>query len=140
MPDQLDAMDALRVLQQSGIGMAMVHDEYGHLDGIVTPADLLTAMAGSFASHQDEGDEPTMVEREDGSLLVSGAMSADALAERLGIDLPRPARIRHRGGLCAVGAQEPAGGGRILRGPGLALRGRRHGRPPDRQAAGEQSE
>lgn len=88
VPDQLDAMDALRILQTSGLGMAMVHDEYGHLDGIVTPADLLTAMAGTFASHQDEGDEPDLVERDDGSLLVAGAMSADALAERLGIDLP----------------------------------------------------
>jgi putative hemolysin len=88
VPDQLDAMDALRILQTSGLGMAMVHDEYGHLDGIVTPADLLAAMAGSFASHQDEGDAPDVVEREDGSLLVSGGMSADDLAERLGIELP----------------------------------------------------
>ncbi|MGV3554674.1 MAG: hemolysin family protein [Croceibacterium sp.] len=88
VPDQLDAIDALRILQSSGLGMAMVHDEYGHLDGIVTPADLLAAMAGSFASHQDEGDEPDVVERADGSLLVSGSMSADSLAERLGIDLP----------------------------------------------------
>ena len=88
VPDQLDAMDALRILQSSGLGMAMVHDEYGHLDGIVTPADLLTAMAGSFASHRDEGDVPDVAEREDGSLLVSGAMSADAMAERLGIELP----------------------------------------------------
>jgi putative hemolysin len=88
VPDQLDAMDALRILQSSGIGMAMVHDEYGHLDGIVTLADLLAAMAGTFASHQDPGDEPELVEREDGSLLISGAMSADALAERLGLDLP----------------------------------------------------
>ncbi|GAA0265383.1 hemolysin family protein [Alteraurantiacibacter aestuarii] len=88
VPDQLDAMDALRVLQQSGVGMAMVHDEYGHLDGIVTPADLLTAIAGSFASHQDEGDEPMVVERDDGTLLVSGNMPADALAEKLAIDLP----------------------------------------------------
>jgi putative hemolysin len=88
VPDQLDAIDALRILQTSGLGMAMVHDEYGHLDGIVTPADLLKAMAGSFASHQDEGDEPDVVERADGSLLVSGGMSADSLAERLGIDLP----------------------------------------------------
>ena len=87
VPDQLDAMDALRVLQQSGVGMALVHDEYGHLDGIVTPADILTAMAGNFASHQDEGDEPDLVEREDGSLLIAGAMTADALAERLGLDL-----------------------------------------------------
>jgi putative hemolysin len=88
VPDQLDAIDALRILQSSGLGMAMVHDEYGHLDGIVTPADLLAAMAGSFASHQDEGDEPDVVERADGSLLVSGSMSADSLAERVGIDLP----------------------------------------------------
>ncbi len=88
VPDQLDAMDALRVLQQSGVGMAMVHDEYGHLDGIVTPADLLEAIAGSFASHHDEGDAPMLVERADGSFLVSGAMPADALAEHLGIELP----------------------------------------------------
>ena len=90
VPDQLDAMDALRLLQQSGTGMAMVHDEYGHLDGIITPADLLKAIAGSFASHQDEGDEPDIVERSDGSLLVSGAMAADALAEKLSLDLPEP--------------------------------------------------
>jgi putative hemolysin len=88
VPDQLDAMDALRILQSSGLGMAMVHDEYGHLDGIVTAADLLTAMAGQFASHQDEGDEPELVERDDGTLLIAGAMTADALTERLGLDLP----------------------------------------------------
>ena len=88
VPDQLDAMDALRVLQQSGAGMAMVHDEYGHLEGIITPADLLKAIAGSFASHQDEGDEPECIVRPDGSLLIAGGMSADALAERLSLDLP----------------------------------------------------
>ena len=86
VPDQLDAMDALRMLQQSGTAMAMVHDEYGHLEGIVTPADLLAAIAGKFASHLDEGDEPLLVERDDGSLLVSGAIPADALAERLGLE------------------------------------------------------
>ena len=86
VPDQLDAMDALRMLQHSGVAMAMVHDEYGHLEGIVTPADLLAAIAGTFVSHQDEGDEPMLVERDDGSLLVSGAIPADALAERLGLE------------------------------------------------------
>jgi putative hemolysin len=85
VPDQLDAMDALRSLQQSDVAMAMVHDEYGQFEGIITTADLLAAIVGSFASHLDEGDEPALVEREDGSLLVAGAMSADALAERLGI-------------------------------------------------------
>jgi putative hemolysin len=88
VPDQLDAFDALRMLQRSGIGMAMVHDEYGHLDGIVTPADLLAAIVGGFVSHLDEGDEPMVVERDDGSLLVAGAMAAEAFAERLALDLP----------------------------------------------------
>jgi putative hemolysin len=88
IPDQLDAMDALRILQQSGISMALVHDEYGHLEGIVTPADLLSAIVGNFVSHQDDGEGPMVIEREDGSLLISGALPADALSRRLGLDLP----------------------------------------------------
>ena len=86
VPDQLDAVDALRVLQQADVPMAMVHDEYGHLDGIVTPVDLLTALVGNFTSDQEHGEAPGMVEREDGSLLVSGGLPADALADRIGID------------------------------------------------------
>lgn len=88
IPDQLDAMDALRILQQSGVSMALVNDEYGHLEGIVTPADLLSAIVGNFVSHQDDGEGPMMIEREDGSLLISGALPADALGRRLGLDLP----------------------------------------------------
>ncbi len=88
VPDQLDAMDALRILQGSEVSMAIVHDEYGHLEGVVTPADLLAAIVGNFASHQDAGDQPMVVVREDGSLLVSGALPADAMAARLHIELP----------------------------------------------------
>ncbi len=86
VPDQLDAMDALRVLQSSEVAMALVHDEYGHFEGLVTPVDLLTAIVGTFVSDQEEGDLPQVVEREDGSLLVAGSLSADALADRLGLD------------------------------------------------------
>ena len=88
VPDQLDAMDALRLLQQTGVAMALVHDEYGHLEGVVTPADLLSAIVGNFASHQDEGDEPLLTLREDGSLLMAGALPVDALIDRLGLELP----------------------------------------------------
>ncbi len=86
VPDQLDAMDALRVLQSADIAMAVVHDEYGHFEGIVTPVDVLTAIAGNFASDSDQGDAPQIVERADGSLLVSGSLSADILADRLDIE------------------------------------------------------
>lgn len=88
VPDQLDAMDALRILQSADVAMAMVHDEYGQLEGVVTPADLLAAIVGDFASYQDEGADPMIVTRENGSLLVSGALPADALASRLGFILP----------------------------------------------------
>jgi putative hemolysin len=87
IPDQLDAMDALRKLQTAEVAMAVVHDEYGHLEGLVTPSDVLAALAGTFVAHQDEGDEPMVVERHDGSLLVSGGMPADALADRLDMTL-----------------------------------------------------
>lgn len=90
VPDQLDAVDALRVLQQADVPMAMVHDEYGHLDGIVTPVDLLTALVGTFSSDQEHGDAPGVVEREDGTMLVSGSLPADALSDRIGIDYEQP--------------------------------------------------
>ncbi len=88
VPDQVDAMDALAALRSAEVPIALVHDEYGHFEGIVTPADLLAAIAGDFVSDQDEGDEPALVERADGSLLISGWMPADALADRLGLTLP----------------------------------------------------
>ena len=86
VPDQMDAMDALAVLREAEVPMAFVHDEYGHFDGLITPADLLSALAGSFASNADT--DPPLVEREDGSWLVSGSLSADALPDQLGIPLP----------------------------------------------------
>ena len=88
VPDQIDAIDALRILQSSGVGMALVHDEYGGLQGIVTPADLLSALVGDFVSHRDEGEEPMIAEGEDGALTLAGSLPADALAQRLDIDLP----------------------------------------------------
>ncbi len=87
VPDQVDAMDALEVLRRSDVPMVMVHDEYGHFEGIVTPADLLSAIAGHFASDRDATDEPDLVERDDGSLLVSGQMPIDQLADRIDITL-----------------------------------------------------
>ena len=87
IPDLMDAMDALVVLRSADVPLALVHDEYGHFDGIVTPGSILAALAGAFA-HDVEEDEPPLVEREDGSWLVSGAASADLLADRLGVNLP----------------------------------------------------
>ena len=86
--DQMDAMDTLAVLRDADVPMAFVHDEYGHFEGVVTPADLLSALAGVFATNFDPGSEAPLVEREDGSWWVSGSLPADAMSDRLGINLP----------------------------------------------------
>jgi putative hemolysin len=54
--------------------LAMIFDEYGALEGIVTQTDLLEAIAGDLPSA--EGEEPNVVERDDGSLLINGMMPA----------------------------------------------------------------
>ncbi len=88
IPDLMDAMDALAVLRSADVPLALVHDEYGHLDGIVTPGSILAALAGAFANDLDEGEDPPCVERDDGSWLVSGAASADLLSDRIGVSMP----------------------------------------------------
>lgn len=87
IPDVMDAMDALNVLRSAEVPLALVHDEYGHLDGIVTPGSILAALAGTFASDAEDEDPP-LIEREDGSWLISGAGTADLLEDRLGLRMP----------------------------------------------------
>jgi magnesium and cobalt exporter, CNNM family len=86
VPDTLDALDVLTYLREAEIPMALVHDEYGHFEGIVTPVDGLLAITGEFTSREEE--EPPIVEREDGSWLVSGWMQADEVADMIGLTLP----------------------------------------------------
>ncbi|CAM5769825.1 hemolysin [Labrys miyagiensis] len=72
-----------RVLDQfkkAPVRLAVVIDEYGVLAGIVTQTDLLEAMAGDLPA---EGDEPDVVEREDGSLLFNGMMPVHEAFDRL---------------------------------------------------------
>ncbi|MGX9182323.1 transporter associated domain-containing protein, partial [Mesorhizobium sp. BHbdii] len=85
---QADALDVLHNLKESDVPMALVHDEYGHFEGIVTPADILEAITGVFRADLDAGDEENAVKREDGSWLLAGYMQADEMAEILGFDLP----------------------------------------------------
>jgi CBS domain containing-hemolysin-like protein len=54
----------------------------------VAPANLLAAIAGDFASDQDEDYDPPFVEREDGTWLISGTAAADTMGERLDLKLP----------------------------------------------------
>jgi putative hemolysin len=64
-----------------------VHDEYGVFQGVVTSADILESIVGSF--HTEDGPaEAAAVKRDDGSFLISGWMPAVEFAQLLGIPLP----------------------------------------------------
>ncbi len=87
IPDTLDALDVVNRLKESDVHFGLVYDEYGHFEGIVTTADILEAIVGVFR-HDDSEADPDIVERDDGSLLVSGGTPIDVLASRLGMPIP----------------------------------------------------
>ena len=81
-----EAMTIFKVLEQfkkAPVRLAMIVDEYGGLEGIVTQTDLLEAIAGNLPDVV--GEAPEAIEREDGSLLIDGMMSAQDAFERLEI-------------------------------------------------------
>lgn len=85
VPEALPAPDVIARLRNATGQMLLVYDEYGHFEGIVTPMDVLEAITGEFAN---PGDEPKLILRDDGSLLIAGWMPADEFADRLGVPLP----------------------------------------------------
>lgn len=87
IPETVDARDVVAILRDSAVHMGLVHDEYGTFQGVVTSADILESIVGSF--HTEEGPaEPAFVKRDDGSFLVSGWMPALEFAHLLDIELP----------------------------------------------------
>jgi putative hemolysin len=88
VPDTADALDVVDVIKGSAVHMGLIHDEYGHFQGIVTNADILKAIVGDFQTAEGSA-EPEAVQREDGSWLIAGRMPADEMAERLGIVIPQ---------------------------------------------------
>ncbi len=85
IPETMDALDVLGILREADVPIALIHDEYGHFEGLLTPGDVLEAIVGAFKS---EGEEPNAVQRADGSWLLAGSMPVDEMAAQFGIALP----------------------------------------------------
>jgi putative hemolysin len=83
--DMADALDVMQILRKTPDHLVLVYDEYGVFEGIITSGDILEAITGTLGTAFS--NEPSMVEREDGSYLVAGWMPADEFCERL--HLPR---------------------------------------------------
>jgi putative hemolysin len=72
----------LDMFRENPVHMAVVVDEYGVVEGIVTPTDILTAIAGDLPESSADLDEAAAVQREDGSWLMDGMIGIHE-AERL---------------------------------------------------------
>lgn len=87
VPEGADAFQLVDLLKRSTIHMALVVDEYGDLQGLVTATDVLETIVGELAGPEGAA-KPEVVEREDGSWLIDGWVGLDRLSELL--DLPNP--------------------------------------------------
>ncbi len=87
IPESMDALEATSLLREAGVPIALIHDEYGHFVGLVTPTDILQAIAGVFGAELQK-EKPHATKRQDGSWLISGSMQVDEMATILQIGLP----------------------------------------------------
>jgi putative hemolysin len=85
--DRADAISVLTAIRNSVVHMALVFDEYGHFEGIVTPGDILGAIVGGF--QEEEGEDNAFTRRDDGSYLVSGWMPVDEFGDKIGVPIPK---------------------------------------------------
>jgi CBS domain containing-hemolysin-like protein len=85
VPETMPIVRVLEEFKKRPVRLALVVDEYGSLEGIVTQTDLLEAIAGDLPEAMDE--QPDVIDREDRSLLMEGMMPAHDAADRLGISL-----------------------------------------------------
>ncbi|HSA83074.1 MAG TPA: hemolysin family protein [Geminicoccaceae bacterium] len=85
VPDSMPVLRALEALRQARVSMALVVDEYGEVEGIVTVADVLEAVVGDMPERR-LGEEPAIVRRNDGSLFMDGMLAIDEVKLALGFD------------------------------------------------------
>ena len=86
LPDNLSGLDALERLRHDAVGLALVLDEYGSFEGVVSESDLLEAIVGELGPEASASAPGNVLKRADGSLLLDGMMPSDEL--RLRLDLP----------------------------------------------------
>jgi putative hemolysin len=114
IPDTVTALDALERLKSDELGLALVMDEYGSFEGVVTAADVLEAIVGDPSDSASQQAEPGL----DGeaTLVMDGMMPVDEVKARLNLpDLPAEGSYHTLGGLIlALLRRLPSPGDRIV--------------------------
>jgi CBS domain containing-hemolysin-like protein len=119
-------LDLLLQMRQARIHMALVVDEYGGIDGLVTIEDLVETIVGDISDEHDEPGPPQMVERPDGTIELDARTPVEAFEERLGPVLTEEERatdIDTVGGLVfTLAGRVPARGELVSHASGLEFR------------------
>jgi magnesium and cobalt transporter len=87
VPPSMAVLDLLLQMRQTRIHMAIVVDEYGGTDGLVTIEDLVEEIVGEIEDEHDEEEGPLIVAREDGTLDADARTPIADLESRVGLDL-----------------------------------------------------
>ena len=88
VPESRLVLDVLAEMRRQRRAFAVVVDEHGGVEGVLTVKDLLGALVGDLPDEFDPDEEPDVVRVDGRRWLVDGRMSIDDLADRLGVDLP----------------------------------------------------
>jgi len=115
VPDTVSALDALERLKSDSLGLALVMDEYGSFEGVVTAADVLEAIIGDLAE-PGYGTPAQAAEQIGGEMMMDGMTPVDELKARLLLpDLPAEGSYHTLGGLIlALLRRVPQAGDRIV--------------------------
>jgi len=84
---QIPVLELLLQMRQARMHMALVVDEYGGIDGLVTIEDLVETITGDIADEHDEIAGPMLSERADGTVDVDARLSVEAFEKRFAITL-----------------------------------------------------
>ncbi len=85
-PATLQLTKMLKLFQQEKTHMAIVLDEFGGMEGIVTMEDVLEELVGEIYDEHDEVSAEECIAMDDGSYLVDGSMQLSELLEQLGVE------------------------------------------------------
>src|SRR5215472_1176255 len=83
-PPSMPALDLLAKMQATRIHLALVIDEYGGSDGLVSIEDLVELIVGDIADEHDEQESPAIAKQSDGSFLADGRASLDDVRSAIG--------------------------------------------------------